>query len=528
MKRGVIVGVFVLLVLFLLNTLSYFCISIERFSNTTAHLGFSGDADNYASQKLTKISRVNVNGIHLYSKASIDVSNIIAMTVIDNNTVYLIDFSQKAYRVSFLLDRNEFGSMANNITPITLPTPQRVMKIVKSYRNDGNEVFFLSNHGNIYKQNGSTQIGNATIQGIDFVDIATSGSLPNTIMGVTKEGRLLAIDIGSDTGAITHNVTNTIIESSTYDNDPSDDGNTFLYTQVEGNKDSSTQYPFVAIRTDTNSKVNSMVALQKSGSSGFNQSLIIITGSPHNDLLELSIKVYLHEDDIFIYKLTSYDFVNKSAYRFKIGDSTVYNLFITTNTNTLAFTVSNTGRAYHFTNNDLYEKKTDDTFDTSIFDAINVRTDVGVSYLTLGAYGDDHIFLLTKGEIQRYGIGNIQEDEEETVITYVKPLNYENSPFDPSTRNCAPEYTPITTEEECRTAATNLNQSFGNPGYFGTRYNKCFIATNYDTPLTTNQWMYFNTHGSDEKKTNDSHKTPICRHESTTTGGGGGIPSSLS
>ena len=521
MKRCVIVGVFVLLVLFLLSSLVYSCISIERFSTNTAHLSFSGTASNYSSQKLTKISRVNVDGTYVYSKASIDVSNIIAMTVIDNNTVYLIDFSQKAYRVSFLLSRNEFGSMVNNITPITLPTSQKVMKIVKSYDNDVdnvNEVFFLSNQGNIYNQDGSTQIGDSTI---DFVDIATSGSIPEIMMGVTKEGRLLVIDIG--TGAITHNVTNEIVHSSTYDADPSDDGNTFLYTQVEGNKKSSApiNYSFVAIRIDTDTKQNSIIALD-----GSLTSTITDINSFDTALLESNVKLNLHGDNLFVHKVSNDSVIVNKGYKLDIQTpSTIITLF--SSSNTKAFTVSNTGKAYHFTNNDLYEKKTDETFNTSIFDTINVRTDVVVSYLTLGAYGDDHIFLLTKGEVQMYGIGYIQEDEEETVITYVKPLNYENSPFDPSTRNCAPEYKPITTEEECRAAAISLNQLFGNSLYFGARYNKCFIATNYDTPLTTKQWMYFNTHGSDEKKTNDSHKTPICRHESTTAGGGGGIPSSV-
>ena len=513
MKRCVIVGVFVLLILFLLISLLHSCISIERFSNTTAHLSFSGDANNYSSQKLTKISRVNVDGAYVYSKASIDVSNIIAMTVIDNNTVYLIDFSQKAYRVSFLLSRNEFGSMANNITPITLPSSQRVMKIVKSY-NDGNEVFFLSNQGNIYKQDGSTQIGDSTI---DFVDIATSGSIPETMMGVTKEGRLLVIEIG--TGAITHTVTDTIVHSSTYDADPSDDGNTFLYTQVEGNKKSSApiNYSFVAIRIDT--KQNSIIALD-----GSLTSTITDINSFDTALLESNVKLNLYGDNLYVHKVSNDGGIVNNGYKLDIqSPSIVVTLFYSANTK--AFVVSNTGKVYHFTNSDLYENKTDETFNTSIFDTINVRTDVVVSYLTLGAYGDDHIFLLTKGEVQRYGIGNIQEDEDETVITYVKPLNYENSPFDPSTRKCAPEYKPITTEEECRAAATYLNQLFGNSTYFGARYNKCFIATNYNTPLTTKQWMYFNTHGSDEKKTNDSYKTPICRHESITTGGG--IPSSV-
>ena len=385
----------------------------EGFSNMTAHLRFDGTASKYSSQKLTKISRVNVNGGYVYSKASIDVSNIIAMTVIDNNTVYLIDFSQKAYRVSFLLGRNEFVSMANNITPITLTSSQRVMKIVKSYQNDVNEVFFLSNHGNIYKQDGDTQIGDNMIKGngtlsqpgIDFVDIATTGSLPDTMMGVTKEGRLLAINI--ETGAITHNVTSSVTSEDSYDADPSDDGNTFLYTQVEGNKDSSTPFPFVAIRTDTASPnyENSMVALQKSllaGSSEIHQNLSLITDS-HNDLLESSIKVHFHESDIFIYKLTSQGSVNKGAYKFKVGSAIHDNLFSSTNTNTLGFTVSNTGKAYHFTGNTLYSKEDpdDNLFINEVFNRTNSISTLGTSptYVQLGAYSDDHIFLLMNSNV---------------------------------------------------------------------------------------------------------------------------------
>jgi hypothetical protein len=249
--------------------------------------------------------------------------------------------------------------------------------------------------------------GDGTQPGIDFVDIATTGSLPNTIMGVTKEGRLLAID--KNTGAITHNVTDTVVQLSSYDSydaDPSDDGNTFLYTQVEGNKDSSTQYPFVAIRTNTGGTTpnqNSMVALQKSSGNGFNQNLDIITGPVTlNDLLESSIKVHFHENDIFIYKLTSHGSVDKGAYKLKVGSAIPNNLFSTTDENTMAFTVSNTGKAYHFTGNDLYSKDNpdDNTFDNNVFDDTkSIATSDTPTYVQLGVYGNDHIFLLMKSDI---------------------------------------------------------------------------------------------------------------------------------
>jgi hypothetical protein len=363
----------------------------EGFS---AHLSFSGDSDNYASQKLTKISRVNIDGSDVYSKASIDVSNIIAMTVIDNNTVYLIDFNQKAYRVSFLLPKNDFSSMNNNITSITLPNSQKVMKIVKSYHNDSNEVFFLSNQGKIY-QDGSTRIGNTPEANIIFVDIATSAIATNKMMAVTREGRLLVINL--DSGAITNIVSSGTVGGtvgttagtfSSYDRDPGDEGNIFLYTQVEGNKSSTSSHSFAAIRTSSDTETNSIVR--------FNSDItnIDIVNNSNDTLLESNIKLHFYDNKLYIYRsdgVRVLDFVTNSS----------ATLFATTNTTTKAFTVSNTGIAYHFSNNDLFSKTDTDTrFNSFVFSNSNLNVNsASPDYVQMGAHGDNHIFLISENEI---------------------------------------------------------------------------------------------------------------------------------
>ena len=584
MRRYVFLLAIVLLILLFVYNFKEAQVKVENFAQvkvenfaqeTVSHLDYN-NSGNYNDQFLTKINRVVLSdGTSFFSKNHIKVKNVIAMTVIDNNTVYLIDFKQKAYRVSFLMKENNtssFGTFNDNVRTIVSAEP-RVMKIVPAYYGDV-EVYMLRNDGKIYSYEYPTfsvndiHTAEPALSQVRFVDIATSGSLPNVILGITTRGRLLAINLANvnDSRYIRVNTNNTLTfyALSQYNTDDTlnDEDTDFynVFTQVKGNANASSAFPFVVSKTNKSTKNNDVVTIQikYSGSSidtttysDNNQAYTVFSQANNDNYLESNFKLYLTKrgthDYVVIYK---YKDGTKGIKVYRIYNG--YNkatqiVWDGTGGTTRGMGVSDTGKVYHFLGIEL-NVMNGESWDNNIWQvsSISSATITSISqYVQVGGYGDDNIFMITDTAISTnlpstpvytpvpvpstpstpspsvpksdddslpLSDSPIQKvlmlsDNEE----YKPPVGYQNTNGyqNQTSYTCAPDYNPITTFERCATAASQLGHTISETTLTG--HGKCFLNSAYDTNINIpGGSMFFSPSANPERTIVDSSSVPIC------------------
>lgn len=482
-----------------------------------AHISYNNEGS-YSDQFLTKINAVTIDDTNMFNKTQIKVKNIIAMTVIDNNTVYLVDFRQRVYRVSFLLKTNDFASFSqasNNITTVVSSDP-RIIKIVKGYYGN-NEVYMLKSDGKICGYNADTKTITNTVHtdkllNVRFVDIAIAASRPKLIMGVTTNGRLIAINLVdiSKSKYVIEDETGGIVLSNI---DMEDQYIKKYFTSVVGNQNEGATFPYAVSLTDEAAKNNYVEALQISyndATSTINTSVtsLNIEGLANNvPMLENNFKLFITgngtSDYISIYR---YNGDTKHLRVFEIRDNMKSLL---SQWNGVGITkgvgVSNTGLIYHCLNNSV-NVLDGMIWTTRLMTGFNITT--SSQYISLGAYADNVIFTITSTEV------NVQV-EEVVKQYYFKPKGYIYEGGVSINASCLPDYEPITTYLECEKAAHRLGRRFIIDVISKSGLNKCYGSSRDTQELgEAGDMILYNSGGQDDININTISLwyTPVCKH----------------